>query len=287
MPKRLSTVRGREFGAGVQAAIDATGLSARAIAEIVDWDEGKLSCVVNGKGGANQLEVALLLGACRTKPAEVVHLLALHSITDAEGWWQQHGTCSPRWLRTAVENLQKAKTLVGWQMHVIPVFLQTRDYMWEVLRASATVPEDELESRVEEQLAMQELLRRGRVECAYYIHESALRLEVGGAKVHAAQIVHLLCRATWANIAVRIVPAELGAHAGLAGPFTLLTFPKYEPLVWVETENSSLFVEAGDALEGYDKVVRKLDETSLGEAESKALLTRMHEAMTESGQTCG
>lgn len=59
MPKRISTARGREFGAGVRAAIADADLTAQAVAEIVDWDASKLSNVVNGKGGATQLEVAV------------------------------------------------------------------------------------------------------------------------------------------------------------------------------------------------------------------------------------
>ncbi|SEQ62929.1 hypothetical protein SAMN05216188_10486 [Lentzea xinjiangensis] len=78
----------------------------------------------------------------------------------------------------------------------------------------------------------------------------------------------------WQNIRVRIVPAALGAHAGLAGPFTRMTFSKYEPLVWVAAENSSLFIESADAVEGYGRLVRALDETSWDEEESRSLLVR-------------
>ena len=95
MPKRFSTARGREFGAGVRAAITGAGLTSRAAAEIVDWDEAKVSDVVNGKGGATLVEIAALLGACRVKADELAHLLALYPETGVLGWWQQHGVGSP------------------------------------------------------------------------------------------------------------------------------------------------------------------------------------------------
>src|SRR5687768_11443029 len=50
MPRRISTTRGREFGSGLRAAIAGAGLSSRAAAELADWDEAKLSDLVNGKG---------------------------------------------------------------------------------------------------------------------------------------------------------------------------------------------------------------------------------------------
>lgn len=276
MPKRFSTARGREFGAGLRAAIAGAGLTLRAAAEIVDWDEAKVSDVVNGKGGATQLEVAVLLGACRVNAEEVVHLLSLYAETHIRGWWQQHGTCSPIQPRTVVEHLKVAKTLISWHTHLVPLFLQTTDYLREVQRASSTAPADELAERVRARLEMQAAVPRD-VKCTFFIHEFALHLRVGGAEVYAAQLLHLMFMANRPNITIRIVPAAQGAHAGLAGPFTHLTFAKYESLVWVETENSSLLAEAKDAIDGYETVVRALDEQSLDEAESKALMIRLHE----------
>ncbi len=278
MPKRFSTARGREFGTGLRAAITSAGLTSRAAADIVDWDEAKVSDVVNGKGGATQLEVAVLLGVCRVNADEIVHLLSLYGETHIRGWWQQHGTCSPIRLRTVIEHLKVAKTLISWHTHMVPVFVQTADYVREVLRASSTAPADELEERVQAQLAMQELFRRN-VKCTVFIHELALHLRVGGAEVHAGQLLHLMFMANRPNVRIRIVPAAHGAHAGLAGPFTQLTFAKYESLVWVETENSSLLAEAKDAIDGYATVVRALEAQSLNEADSTALITRLYEAL--------
>jgi hypothetical protein len=278
MPKRISTARGREFGAGVRAAIASAGLTSREVADILDWDEAKLSDVVNGKGGANQLEIATLLGACRVGAAEFAHLLSLHPQTAMKGWWQPHGACMPIRLRTFAENLVVAESLTSWHTHVVPLFLQTVDYMREVLLASSTVPETELQERVKAQFAMQEMLRGGK-KCTYFIHELALHLQVGGAEVHAGQLLHLLLMARWASTTVRIVPAALGAHPGLAGPFTQLTFAKYEPLVWVDTENSSLLAEAKDAITGYEKVIRALNEKSLDETDSAKLIVRLYDAI--------
>ncbi|GAB2874065.1 helix-turn-helix domain-containing protein [Lentzea nigeriaca] len=285
MPKRISTARGREFGAGLRAAIEGAGLTLCALADIVDWDAAKLSNVVNGKGGATQVEVAALLGACRVKSTEAAHLLALYPETHIRGWWQQHGMYAPAQVRTAVENLKLAKTLTGWHTHLVPLFLQTADYMCEVLRASSTMPASDLQERVQTHLAMQKALWRG-VRCTFLIHELALLLPVGGAEVHAGQLLHLLHMANRPNVTIRIVPVSRGAHAGLAGPFTYLAFPKYEPLVWTETENSSLFTEAADAVRGYEKVIRALDASSLNEDASKALLVRLCDLSWATEQDC-
>ncbi|MFD9704340.1 helix-turn-helix domain-containing protein [Lentzea sp. NPDC059081] len=277
MPKRISTARGREFGAGVRAAITSAGLTARAVAKILDWDEAKLSEVVNGKGAVNQLDVAALLGVCRVKSAEFAHLMSLYPETHVRGWWQQHGECAPIRLRTFSENMAIAESLTSWQMHTVPLFLQTAEYMGEVLRASSTVPAGELQDRVKAQLALQELLRGGKT-CDFFIHELALRLPVGDVETYTGQLLHLLLMSNWTNITIRVVPAAMGAHAGLAGAFTRLTFAKYEPLVWVDTENSSLLIEEADAIKGYEKVIRALDAKSLDEVDSRDLIVRLYDA---------
>lgn len=275
MPKRVSTARGREFGAGVRAAIERTGLTSREIAGIVGCHETKISDVVNGKGGVTQIEVALLLGVCRTKAPEVAHLMDLFPVRHhGGGWWQEHGACPPIKLRTALENLKLAKALISWHANMVPFFLQTADYIREVLQASATVPAEELEERAKAHLVMQQALPRS-AKRLFFVHESALRLQVGGPEVHTWQMQHLAVTASQPNTTIRVVPAARGAHAGMAGPFTLLTFEKYEPLVWVDTENSSLFAEAKDTVKGYDAVVSALMDTSMGEDESKELITEL------------
>jgi hypothetical protein len=230
MPKRSSTARGREFGEGVRAAITNAGLTAREAADLLSWQEAKVSDVVTGKGGVSRLEVALLLGVCRTKADERDHLLELFPDRDVSGWWQLHGKCAPIRPRTALTHLAAAETLISWHTHAVPVLLRTTDYMRAVLAASATVPVEELDERLRVQQEMQKLLSNG-LDCIFYIHELALDLQVGGPEEHISQLQHLMLETNVKKIRILIVPAAAGAHAGIAGPFTQLTFPKYESLV--------------------------------------------------------
>jgi predicted XRE-type DNA-binding protein len=96
MPRRNSSVVGREFGRGVRNAIEQTQMTHRSIAEMLGWDESKLSDLVRGKGGVSEAEVLQLLGFCRTEPAEVARLLTLFRESRERGWLRfsdsvQHG----------------------------------------------------------------------------------------------------------------------------------------------------------------------------------------------------
>ncbi|MEV6239684.1 helix-turn-helix transcriptional regulator [Lentzea sp. NPDC051838] len=274
MPKRFSTARGREFGDGLRAAIANTGMTARAVAEIVGWQEAKMSDVVNGKGGATELELAMLLGACRTPPVERDHLLVLFNEANLKGWWQEHGACTPIRPRTLIEHERSATKLISWQVSLVHALLQLPAYARAVIAAGANVPDDEVEERVQARIERQTVLDRG-LDCLFYLHESALLPPIGGEEAMRAQRNHLLKMARRPYVELRIVPFAAGAHAGLAGSFDLLTFERYEPVVFLDNENSSLIVEAPYALMSYERVLEALDEVALGVQDSKELIKRL------------
>ncbi|WP_330275166.1 helix-turn-helix domain-containing protein [Lentzea sp. NBC_00516] len=274
MPLRYSTVRGRAFGEGMRAAIARSGMTGRELADVLGWQEAKVSDMVNGKGGVILQDVLLVLGACRVPEPERERLLDLFPGRELDGWWQPHGKCMPIRPLTARTQLAAAESLVSWHPHAIPDLLQTTDHARAWLAASATVPATEVDERLRTLHELQELLRNG-VDCTFYIHEFALALQVGGHEVHATQLCRLMLTASWKRVKVLIVPAAAGVHAGIAGPFTQLKFPKYQPLIWTTTENSSLFVEEKSAVEGYESILQALSKISLDQEESTACLSRL------------
>lgn len=82
------------------------------------------------------------------------------------------------------------------------------------------------------------------------------------------------------NVNIRIVPTAIGAHVGMDRPFTRLTFDKYEPVVCVECETSTAFIEDDASIAAYGEVVRALSESSLDAGESKALIASLGEAQS-------
>ncbi|SER61079.1 Helix-turn-helix domain-containing protein [Lentzea xinjiangensis] len=271
MPKRFSTARGREFGEGLRAAIAATGMTSRAVAELVGWNEAKISDLVNGKGGATELELALLLGTCRTPPEEREHLLALFRATNVKGWLQEHGAAEPIQPRTLVRHEATAKTLVSWQPLVVHGLLQIPEYTRAVVEANANVPEDEVEERVAARAARKKALQPS-LKATFYLHETVLRTPVGGEEVMRAQLKHLAQVSRRTYVVIRVIPTSLGAHAGHSGPFVLMRFHNVEPVVFVESENASLIIEAPLPIKSYDAVVESLARTALDEEQSRRLI---------------
>lgn len=57
----------------------------RRIAELLDFEQAKVSDLVNGKGGVTEVELAMLLGLCQAEPDEARRLLALYGETCEKG----------------------------------------------------------------------------------------------------------------------------------------------------------------------------------------------------------
>lgn len=274
MPKRFSTARGREFGDGVRAALSATGMSAREICEKIDWDPGKLSDLLNGKGGCSEVDLAILLSFCRIVPAERDHLLSVFRKTDVKDWWQQHGDHQPMLPRTWFEHLKKAKKFTSWNPLLVHGLLQLPDYARAVIAAGANAPSDEVEQRVAARMAMQEVFRQ-RLDSTFYVHEQALVLPVGGVDVWKDQLHHLLRMWVRPYITIRIVPSAVGAHPGFGGAFDLMTFDRYEPTVFWDTENSTLIVEAAASVKAHVQVLKSLDRIALDAEESRGRIEEL------------
>jgi predicted XRE-type DNA-binding protein len=272
MPRRSSSVVGREFGNGVRAAIQQTHMTHRQIAEMLDWDESKLSDLVRGKGGVTETELLQLLAFCRVPPAEVRHLLALFRETRETGYLKIPEDGVPDLVRSLVEQERLANVITVWSMNVIPGRLQTADYI-QALADQAARPESlNVAEYIDAKLARRELFHWSR-EFVFFIHEQALRLPVGGAEVMKDQLLHLLAMAQRSYITLRIVPTAIGAHAGLGGSFMQLGYEKFEPVVYLEGENSSLFLEDKASLATYTKVLKLLDRQALDAEHSKELIT--------------
>lgn len=273
MPKRNSSVVGREFGNGVRYAIEQSGLTQRALAELLDWQEAKISDLVQGKGGVSELDLVRLLSYCRTPAAEVERLVALFRESREKGWLLFPEDGVPEQLRSLVDQEKLASKITVWTMNLIPGLLQIAGYIREVAEKSTRKlgPAD-IDHLIRAKLERQAILTPGR-EFVFYVHEQALRLPVGGAALMRTQLNHIMTMLVRRYITFRIVPIAIGAHAGLASNFTLLTYEKFEPVVYVESLNTGLFLEDKGSLDTYADALKGLDRDALDAEQSRELIT--------------
>jgi len=177
---------------------------------------------------------------------------------------------------TLIDHENIAVAIGGFQSTLIPGLLQTGDYTRALIRQAGTIPADEIDDRVAARLARQSLFSRDRPpRFTFFIHEFVLRLPVGGPAVMLEQLQHLLRKATRPYLTLRVVPAALGGHAAAAGSFRLMEFAEFRPVVYLESETTSLFLEKPEEIAAYRRILGLLAQTALGERESAELIATL------------
>ena len=150
----------------------------------------------------------------------------------------------PSWLREwgAIES--EAVVLRWWEPLLIPGLFQSCEYASGLLRAMPGATEDETGQRVSKRLDRQAILDRGRPPMLFVVlDEGALRREIGGSEVMKAQLGCLLEVAARPKVSLQVVPASVGAHPGLSGPFVIASFQSAPDVAYLDTALAGQLVE--------------------------------------------
>jgi Domain of unknown function (DUF5753) len=83
---------------------------------------------------------------------------------------------------------------------------------------------------------------------------------------------HLLRMSVRPSLTLRVIPAALGAHAGLSGHFILMEFAEFRPVVFLDSETSTLFLEQREEVTAYQRILGALADTALDEGQSRELI---------------
>lgn len=276
MRDREPTIRSRELGERLRRAMQQAGMNGTQVAHQLGWSASRVSRLLSGKRGGNEVDVSAFLAVCRVRGSEREKLLELCRSQNTPGWLQQHGSRLPRQVVTLIDHENRATEIGEFQSFVLPGLLQTGDYTRGVLSRSANIPVTEINNRVASRLARQSLFSQARPpKFSYFVHESVLHVPVGGKKVMSEQLDHLVRMSTRSCLTLRVVPLALGAHAGMNGTFTLIDFAEFRPVVYLESATSSLFLEKPEEIEAHRRILAELAATALGEEDTRELIAKV------------
>lgn len=102
--------------------------------------------------------------------------------------------------------------------------------------------------------------------------EGVLHRKVGTPEVMRDQIMHLLQMAERPNITVQIVPLDVGAYLGFAGPFTVLTHEGDGDTVYVEGPGLGQLIDEPSKAEEYRLRFDLIRASALSVRESRKLI---------------
>ncbi|MFC8450442.1 helix-turn-helix domain-containing protein [Kitasatospora sp. NPDC057223] len=150
----------------------------------------------------------------------------------------------PAWFRDYARLEADALEINFYSTLTVPGLLQTEDYA----RTTFTVrqpllDESTIEQRVAARLARQEILTRwpAPMVCAV-IEESVLHRLIGGPFVQRGQLEHLLHLGSLRSTTIQVLPLACEDHAGMDGPFILLSPRARQQVAYVEVQNVSRLI---------------------------------------------
>lgn len=183
----------------------------------------------------------------------------------------------PGWFgKLWVPTEREATTLRSWEPMIVHGLLQTSDYAMELFKAwNPGSSAEELDILLKGRLERQAILDR---ESPPYLRalldEMVLHRLIGSPKIMHEQLVHLADMSLRPNVAVQVIPGELGAHGGLLGAFTLA---ETSGTVYLDTAVDAQ-ITGDDAIRDNTAVIfERLTEDALPRGASRDLILKVAE----------
>jgi transcriptional regulator with XRE-family HTH domain len=265
----------RELGAELRKQRQAAGLSEAQLAHKAGWWAAKISRMESGHINANDIDVVQYLAYCGCFLGEVQDIIDLCRLAEHHhGYWlNSHGQHLEDSVRSLIFHETTASASISYEPHVVPGLLQTVDYARAVIRRFGSRTEENVEFCVQARLERQRILHRPSPgQYTFFIHEHALRAMVGSAAIMHDQMLKLALFTGLPHIEARVVPASIGERSIFGGSFLLLHYRSHRPLVYLDGQVACLFLEEGDYVAGFTRLVPAIADVALDEGESRELI---------------
>jgi hypothetical protein len=247
------------------------------VAQVLLCSPSKVSRMETGQRAASQRDIRDLCQLYQVTQAQREHLIALAKAQKEHAWWQPYDL--PFSLATFVGLEAAATRMSDYDPGVAPGLLQTAGYARAIHEGSfPRLSDPEIEQRIEVLGNRQAVLTRAEPPPPQYravIDEAALHRVIGGPHVMAVQLGRIIEASALPNVAVQILPYQVGAHPALDSTFILLDFREpIPPVVFVEGLVGQLYLERAEDVARYDQIFERLQSVALTAGQSVNLLAK-------------
>ncbi|GAA1952500.1 helix-turn-helix transcriptional regulator [Amycolatopsis minnesotensis] len=274
--KRNSSAHKREIGEALRNARERANLTAAELAGRLDCSASKVSRMESGHRGVAELDLTMFLANCGTPRKEVVELLEVLRESDDGYRLRPHQERLPDELRSLIAQENLATSIISFEPQVVPGLLQIKDYARALFGWTGRFDDAGIEMRVRARMARQKRLRQPDAPAfTFYLPEQTLRAQVVPAALMHDQVMHLLLISSFDHCTIRVVP-EAACPSGVLGhTFQLMRFAEHRPVVYVENQTASLFLEKSEDLDVYRQRLSRVAEFALDGGESREWLARL------------
>lgn len=250
--RRSPTIRRRRLGAELRRRREHAGITIETVAEQLECSASKVSRIETGHTSATPRDVRDMLRIYDVVGPESDELVQIAREARQKGWWHPYSTV----LTGAYVGMEAAAGSVrAYEQQVVPGLLQTEEYARAMIRAARPdFTAAQVDQRVRVRLERQSLLNQDDpIDFWVVLDEAVVSRPVGGEPVMRDQLKRLAATAELPNVTLQVLPFEVGAHAGMDGTFTILSFPEAgDPdVVYAENATGGLFLEKSEELQKY------------------------------------
>jgi transcriptional regulator with XRE-family HTH domain len=268
---RRMNIRSRQLGERLLQRMGEKHWGVREMSRKLEVSAQWVSSVTRGLHQPDPVRLSRFLTTLEVRGAEFRELMALGDEMRKPGLLEK-----PLQLRTLIWHEERATAISQFHGCLVPGLLQTADYARSLISeiGSATEP-DRVDELVFARMSRQVILdKQPWVAFEFYLHEFVLRLPIGreAPEVMRGQLAHLVRLAGRDHVSIRVVPAHCGGHPAMAGHFQLIESKNFTPVIYIDSEISSLFLEETGDVVAYRRVLDGLDRIALGRAESKRFI---------------
>ncbi|SFE70746.1 Helix-turn-helix domain-containing protein, partial [Actinopolyspora alba] len=187
------TIRLRRLGSELQRLRKDAEYSGAQLAKAIGTSQTKLSSVEGARRKLSSGELEKAIRALRVPDTKARELRLLLEESNQLGWWEEYSDVLP----DTIEMLAGLEDAASWVRRYdeafIPALLQTPEYARAVVHAAAPYQRSgDMPRLVEFRMERQRRLRDSTFRFTSLINEGALRRQVGGREVMAAQLDQLL-----------------------------------------------------------------------------------------------
>ena len=275
------TVPQRRLARMLRRLREDAGFTIDEVAAQLDLSPSTLSRIETAQVRVRTNDLRRLLDIYKVTSAQGEQLLQLARERRQQPWWNKYKDLPT----AALSSLERGTaSILQYSVLLVPGLLQTEAYAREVLTALPPMAGLDTERRVEFRMKRQELLTDDQAPRLWVVlDEAVLQRPVGGQQVMDEQLQRLIDAAALPNVTIQVLPFSVGAHAGIDGEFTILSYadPADPDVVYLETTAGQSFDESTDVTRRYNSIFDDLRAAALNPAESIRTLANVQRRMRQ------
>ncbi|MBH1932866.1 helix-turn-helix domain-containing protein [Streptomyces sp. AV19] len=271
------TARRRRLGTALREAREAAEITATQAAQTIHSDNTKLSRIETGRHRVTRLELETLFALYEVKDEKLREwLIALAAEGNKRSWWRKHSDKIGPDLKELLSLEADAARITTFQAHVVPGLLQTRNYAAAIISGcNERLTKEEVEFYVDLRMARQDIFQREEpTRHLVIVYEGVLRQQIGGRRVLAEQLRHLISLSRPPEMTIQVIPFSQGAFDGARGSFSMFSYP--DPLdfdvVQVEYLDGALYLEEDATVKKYQRAIDGLRAAALSSSQSTEMI---------------